>query len=200
MKVSAEWWRRLAALTLAAWLLAPARSGFAQVTTSMTSGAVTTTTTSSTTTTSTTVPTETTLDHSSTTTPPTFPVVLPEDPFPNAPDTPAVGPTFIASIPVTVTTEVVLPFSAPFSRGTTTTLDVEPIAFGAPTTASVTTTVTTLPPPTTASRVTLVQAAPAPVPPASSTPSRAWMVLAGIGVLAVAAVATWRRVQGSQQR
>ena len=214
MKVSAEWWRRLAALTLAAWVLAPARSGFAQVTTSTTSGAVTTTTDVATTTTSTatttsttstTVPTETTLDPSATTTPPTFPMVLPENP--NPPDTPAVGPTFIASVPATITTEVVLPFSTPFSRATTTTLDVETIAFGAPTTASVTTTTTTattLPPPTTAPRMTtLAQAAPAPVPSAAkgeSTGSPLWMVLAGMGVLAVAAVAAWRRVRGSQQQ
>jgi hypothetical protein len=46
----------------------------------------------------------------------------------------------------------------------------------------------------------VVQAAPAPVPSATSSPSGAWMVLAGIGLVALGAAVAWRRLRGAQPR
>jgi hypothetical protein len=178
-------------LVVALWALVPARPVFAQVTSTSapavttTTNAIVTTTTSTSTTTTTTTMTSTT-----TTLAPDFPIAEPFNPDP--PDVTTGPPVTGVTIPVTVTTEVTLPFSRPFSTSTSTTADA------APTTADSSTTVLTTTTTTTALTESLrVVAEPAPVPssPEERTGSRPWIVLAGAGLVLLAALGA-RRLKG----
>ena len=192
MTTTAEWRRGFAVLVVALWALVPARPVFAQVTSTSAPAVTSTTATTVVVTTATTSTSTTTTSTSTTTTTtvvPDFPIADPFDPDP--PDVTTGPPVTGVTIPATVTTEVTLPFSRPFSTSTTTP------ANAAPTTADSSTTVLTTSTTAALAESLRVAAEPAPVPTLSedATTSRAWIVVAGASLLVLAALAA-RRLRG----